>query len=530
MPVLKVYDGTQWVEVPIGASDHGDLTGLSDDDHTQYALLAGRAGGQTLTGGTNGTNDLTLVSTSAGSKGQIFLGAATVHRGNFDESSGALNLGGTAAGVERMEVNGAIALKEVTGIESSPSGTSGYGKLFCRSSDNDLVYVKEDSTEINLLEHGEMDGLTTADDHTQYALLAGRGTGSGQTLNGGLVNGTLTLTSTLAGTPGGIYFGAPGSPDIQSVFSDINGWWGIGTTNPQDRLTIDGATAILSSSAPTDPSAGHVKLYAPTSDDTVNLVIPSSPVQDIDLRNHGTLKNLTSADDHTQYVHNTNARTITAQHTFNAAGSPAPIAPFAIGANSTDALVSGLNADQVDGLDAIQFALANGTRPSWAQSATAPLSPSNGDAWYRTTGKRKLFIYNGSVSPGRWEAQESIMINGSRLDNPASNGDWIGFHRINALSANGRGWILPFDALIFSMGIASNASPNLGTHSVDLRVDSADVHTVSWPNDGSDNYAEETTDLVIGAEAPFRCQINVGTGTAPSLVRVFLMCREVVTV
>lgn len=31
-----------------GVTDHGDLDGLDDDDHTQYALLAGRAGGQTL--------------------------------------------------------------------------------------------------------------------------------------------------------------------------------------------------------------------------------------------------------------------------------------------------------------------------------------------------------------------------------------------------------------------------------------------------------------------------------------------------
>jgi hypothetical protein len=35
-----------------GGGDHGGLTGLSDDDHAQYALLAGRYGGQTLYGST----------------------------------------------------------------------------------------------------------------------------------------------------------------------------------------------------------------------------------------------------------------------------------------------------------------------------------------------------------------------------------------------------------------------------------------------------------------------------------------------
>jgi len=44
--------------------DHGGLLGLSDDDHTQYALLAGRSAGQTLIGGTTTTSDLTLQTTS----------------------------------------------------------------------------------------------------------------------------------------------------------------------------------------------------------------------------------------------------------------------------------------------------------------------------------------------------------------------------------------------------------------------------------------------------------------------------------
>lgn len=49
-----------------GAGDHGTLTGLSDDDHAQYALLAGRSSGQTLIGGTSTTADLSFQTTSAG--------------------------------------------------------------------------------------------------------------------------------------------------------------------------------------------------------------------------------------------------------------------------------------------------------------------------------------------------------------------------------------------------------------------------------------------------------------------------------
>lgn len=51
-------------EVPAGGgggvTDHGLLTGLADDDHPQYPLLAGRVGGQSLRGGTLTTETLTL--------------------------------------------------------------------------------------------------------------------------------------------------------------------------------------------------------------------------------------------------------------------------------------------------------------------------------------------------------------------------------------------------------------------------------------------------------------------------------------
>lgn len=58
-------------------TDHGALTGLSDDDHTQYALLAGRSGGQSLTGGTGIGDDLTLTSTSNATKGRVKVADAT---------------------------------------------------------------------------------------------------------------------------------------------------------------------------------------------------------------------------------------------------------------------------------------------------------------------------------------------------------------------------------------------------------------------------------------------------------------------
>jgi hypothetical protein len=49
--------------------DHGLLTGLSDDDHTQYLKLSGRSTGQIVYGGTTASAVLTLNSTSHATKG-----------------------------------------------------------------------------------------------------------------------------------------------------------------------------------------------------------------------------------------------------------------------------------------------------------------------------------------------------------------------------------------------------------------------------------------------------------------------------
>jgi microcystin-dependent protein len=54
-----------------GVTDHGGLTGLTDDDHSIYALLAGRAGGQVFKGGDASGNNLDLWSTNHATKGKI---------------------------------------------------------------------------------------------------------------------------------------------------------------------------------------------------------------------------------------------------------------------------------------------------------------------------------------------------------------------------------------------------------------------------------------------------------------------------
>jgi hypothetical protein len=68
------WNGTKWVaSAPDTEIDHGTISGLSDDDHTQYMLLAGRAGGQTLNGGNATTENLTLKANSADTTGTIIV-------------------------------------------------------------------------------------------------------------------------------------------------------------------------------------------------------------------------------------------------------------------------------------------------------------------------------------------------------------------------------------------------------------------------------------------------------------------------
>lgn len=75
-----------WTQSGGVGADHGALTGLTDDDHSQYALLAGRGASQTLNGGANAGGDLILESTSNVTKGdvQVATGSNLILNGNDD--------------------------------------------------------------------------------------------------------------------------------------------------------------------------------------------------------------------------------------------------------------------------------------------------------------------------------------------------------------------------------------------------------------------------------------------------------------
>lgn len=96
--LLQNGSGLTWTYDDAGGTltpsiDHGGLNGLSDDDHSQYFLLAGRAGGQTLIGGTSASNNLTFQTTSNASKGSYIFSEATASRlASFDSGNGLVSV------------------------------------------------------------------------------------------------------------------------------------------------------------------------------------------------------------------------------------------------------------------------------------------------------------------------------------------------------------------------------------------------------------------------------------------------------
>lgn len=141
-----------------GTNDHSSLINLGLDTHTQYPLLLGRAGGQTLIGGTGVGDDLVLQSSSNGTPGDIvlnnqldansqnFIGVADItSAGSYTTTAGRVTA--TAASghaAEFINVGGDVAA--VLRVTSTTGGNPGTADIFVGDRDpNSVVDAVEGS-------------------------------------------------------------------------------------------------------------------------------------------------------------------------------------------------------------------------------------------------------------------------------------------------------------------------------------------------------------------------------------------------
>jgi hypothetical protein len=106
--VLRFHNGTAWADLGGGGGD----TGI-------FALLAGRAGGQTLIGGTAASENLILTPTSHATRGKIFFGSNSA----YDDVNRRLGINTTSPGVG-LDVGLDFALRQTNDITTAGALTS----------------------------------------------------------------------------------------------------------------------------------------------------------------------------------------------------------------------------------------------------------------------------------------------------------------------------------------------------------------------------------------------------------------------
>jgi hypothetical protein len=236
-----------------GELDHGlALNGLLDDDHTQYALLLGRSGGQTLIGGTDAADDLILQSTSDASKGRIVLG--NVLEGIvYDEDDAAATIGG---GSNKHDING---VNEKALWEFHQDGSTGAGGTVYHRHSNDPG-LSSDAT--FLKSSGDHDNPTVVSDGEQLGHLRFAGH-----------DGTdYALAAEIA-----IYVdGTPGNDDMPGRIVLSTSANGAQTPTERMRINQDGTTSFNDNNI---TNIGDIALDTISSDDGSSLIVLTPGLQ-----------------------------------------------------------------------------------------------------------------------------------------------------------------------------------------------------------------------------------------------------------
>jgi len=208
-------------------TDHGALTGLSDDDHAGYALLAGRTGGQTLYGGDAANDDITIHGTSNATRTTSYV--------LLQPSGGNVGIG-TSAPATKLHINQLAATTKRETIAKysisdagndafyAANGTSvdaRYAPIFCG-------YVESTNATYSQAFWGVTNAANDASDSSAFGLvhISGLITSSAtDPLNGSLSNPTYRKLFTVGAA----------STDIKLTVA-ATGFVGIGTAAPATLL------------------------------------------------------------------------------------------------------------------------------------------------------------------------------------------------------------------------------------------------------------------------------------------------------
>jgi len=200
-------------------NDHGGQDGLADDDHTQYSLLAGRASGQTIVGGSGVEDTLVLQGTSG--NGTPATKSILLKTGNNGDKTGVA-----------IDNTGSVL------IETQSSGGSEYAPLIVK---NNQSYASD-----RYLQLWKSSGGNVVSLRLDGSLNIGGGafttTGS---VNGAAINGT-----GLATLNGGIKITSTTAKSL-----DVSRNTTANTAGPLFTISGSGAT-----SGATDKSAGGITL------------------------------------------------------------------------------------------------------------------------------------------------------------------------------------------------------------------------------------------------------------------------------
>ena len=281
-PDQVVQQGVAGGALSVAQLAHSQLSALSADDHAIYALLTGRAGGQTFNGGTAPGESLTLRGSSDPTKGPVFIGTNAAVFDNGDMAIGATAMLGTErlrsalatdgdsilAVFENSQANSASSIDETAQIRFGFGGNPDVARIVAGKVGDYTVTANEDSF------------LAFFTDRSGTATEAMRIDENGRVGIGTTTPGTLLQVAGLTTIGSGI-------PPNHVILADgifVNGNMGVGI----DKLVIFGKDAVVGiQKSPhlvihnEDRTTGNSSFIAWTSDNNTNNEIAYAAIDGI---------------------------------------------------------------------------------------------------------------------------------------------------------------------------------------------------------------------------------------------------------